>query len=161
MTQSRPFSKLKKQIENLFVPELKMKVNCFAYPMRSQYGSTSIPRYYIQLAKNIIWDFPKDFPIKETKFYYWKDYAGISDLIREYIDTPVLELPKKSFKEETVRMIHQYVGLREQDEYDFYLGLTDIFKVADRRLGKEKLLKWCSEKKNPKIQLILNKRFTK
>lgn len=54
MTQIRPFSKLKKQIENLFVPELKLEVFCISYPVRSQRGSSSIPRFYIRLDKKYI-----------------------------------------------------------------------------------------------------------
>ena len=161
MSQTRPFSKLKKQIENLFVPELKMKVNCFSYPIRSQYGSSSIPRFYVQLGKETIWDFPKDFPIKHINYHHWKDSTGVSVLIREYMDTPLLELPGKIFPFEHVKEIHQYLWYNHQDNYDFKLGLTDLFKAADRRIGKEKLLKWASKIENPKVKLILETRFTR
>lgn len=159
MSHSRPFSKLKKQIENLFVPELKMKVWCISYPVRSQYGSSSIPRFYIQLEKEIIWDFPKDFPIKEANYHCWKDQTELSQLIREYIDTPVLELPKKKFALEHIKRTDQYLWENRQDSYDFKLGLTDFFKAADRRLGKEKLLKWSEKISNPNVHLIIAKRF--
>src|ERR1035437_8421859 len=132
MTQSRPFSKLKKQIESLFVHELKMKINCISYPIKSQYGSSSIPRFYVQLGKETIWDFPKDFPIKDIHYHYWKDDTGISNLIREYIDTPVLELLNKIFTGEQI--------IIESQDCNFYLGLTEIFIAADRRIGREKLL---------------------
>ncbi len=101
MSQARPFSKLKKQIENLFAPELNMQIFCIAYPVRSQYGSSSIPRYYVKLGKEIIWDFPKDFPLKEISFHLWNDKAvDISNLIRTYIDTPLDELLSESFEAE-------------------------------------------------------------
>ena len=45
------------------------------------------------------------------------------------------------------------------EKYDFNLGLTDIFKAADRRHGKDKLLQWAKEKNNPLIQSIINTRF--
>jgi len=61
MEKKRPFSKLKKQIDALFVPELKMHFCCTAYPIRGQWKSNnSIPRYYLKLGKEIIWDYPKD-----------------------------------------------------------------------------------------------------
>lgn len=164
MSQSIPFTKLSKEIEKLFVTELNLKVNCISYPIRSQYGSSSIPRFYIQLGKDkeIIWDFPKDFPIKNANYHCWKDQTVISQLIREYIDTPVLELPKKKFEIERIMRIDQYLWENHQDEYDFKLGLTDLFKAADRRLGKEKLLQWSETKGiNPKVKLILEKRFKK
>lgn len=151
MTPAKPFSKLKKQIESLFIPELKMQVNCISYPIRSQYGSSSIPRFYVQLGKEIIWDFPKDFPIKDIHYHYWKEDTGISNLIREYIDTPVLELLDKTFENEQI--------IIEPQRCNFYLGLIDMFIAADRRIGKEKLMKWSSEIENPKVKLILAKRF--
>lgn len=151
MTHARPFSKLKKQLESLFIPELKMRVNCISYPIRSQYGSSSIPRFYVQLGKEIIWDYPKDFPIKDIHYHYWKEDTGISNLIREYIDTPVLELFDKTFECEHI--------IIEPQKCNFYLGLIDMFIAADRRVGKEKLMKWSSEIENPKVKLILAKRF--
>jgi len=117
----KPFSKLKNQIENLFEPSLKIEFCCNSYPMKTKtgYAHNSIPRFYVKLNKEIIWDYPKDF-----KNEPYTEYAenGISALVREYIDTPVSDLLSKKFN----------------DEY----GLTDIFKAADRRLGKESLLWW-------------------
>lgn len=160
MTQIRPFSKLKKQIENLFVPELKMELCCISYPVRSQYGGSSIPRFYIRLDKKYIWDFPKDFPIKEISYHYWKDNTIISELIREYIDTPIKELPEKEFELEQNCGVHKYSAESVEDELPaFNLHLTDLLKAADRRIGKEKLLKWSKEKSNENVRLILEKRF--
>lgn len=149
MPQTRPFSKLKKQIESLFVPELKMKVNCISYPVRSQYGSSSIPRFYIQLGKELIWDFPKGFPIKEIHYHNWKEDTGISDLIREYIDTPLSELLSKKFEGNNI--------ILESQNCKFNIGLTDIFIVADRRIGKEKLLAFQTQSQTAKM--VLEHRF--
>ena len=160
MKPRRPFSKLKKQIESLFVPELKIKVCCISYPIRSQHGSSSIPRFYVQVGKETIWDFPKDFPIKNANYHCWKDQTTISELIREYIDTPISELLNKKFTLEHIRRIDQYLWENYQDDYDFKLGLTDLFKASDRRLGKEKLLKWSSKIKYHKVYFILEKRFS-
>lgn len=163
MTQTKPFSKLKKNIESFFVPELLLKVNCISYPIRSQYGSSSIPRFYIQLGKEkeVIWDFAKDFPL-DGEYPYWANQFGISNLIREYIDAPLANLVNKKFEKNKVGMITQYLYSNHQDEIHFDLGLTDLFKAGDRRLGKEKLLKWAETKGvNPKAKLILEKRFSK
>ena len=37
--------------------------------------------------------------------------------------------------------------------------LTEIFKAADRRIGKEKLLIWAKKVENPKVDKILEIRF--
>ena len=57
----RPFSKLKKQIENLYDPALEMQFCCSAFPMRGGRANNSIPRFYVKLGKEVIWDYPKDF----------------------------------------------------------------------------------------------------
>jgi len=117
----KPFSKLKNQIENLFEPSLKIEFCCNSYPMKTKtgYAHNSIPRFYVKLNKEIIWDYPKDF--KSEPYTEYAENNGISALVREYIDTPVSELLSKKFN----------------DEYK----LTDIFKAADRRLGKDSLLR--------------------
>ena len=159
MSKGRPFTKLKKQIENLFDSQLKMQLKCFAYPVRSQYGSTSIPRFYVQLGKEIIWDFPKDSPLKKISHHYWVGLTGISPLIREYIDAPITNLLNRKFKSEHFGLIMQYVGMPKQDLFEYDQKLTDLFKAADRRIGKEKLLKWATPKEDPRINYILLKRF--
>lgn len=99
--------------------------------MRSQSGSTSLPRYWITLDKEIIWDYPKDFVteggiIKNyggevSRYYpYLTDVYDISNLIREYIDTPKEQLLNKQF-------IH--------DKW----GLINILRAADRRVGARRL----------------------
>jgi hypothetical protein len=132
----RPFTKLKKQIENLFLPELNMKIYCLSHPIRSQRGNSSIPRFYIKMGTEIVWDFPKDFTIRNFEFQLWKDRVEIPDLIRKYIDSPIAELPEKRF-------VDDFFGWKEKFDpksgLPFKMGLTDAFKAADRRIGNEKL----------------------
>jgi hypothetical protein len=155
---SKPFTKLEKRLEELFEPNLKLKMKCFSYPLRSQYGSSSIPRFYLQLDKDIIWEFPKDFEIKEIPFYSWMSDNKISELIREYIDTPVAELLDKEFATEKLSFMANYMH-KENKQVNINYKLMELFKAADRRFGKEKLFKWHKEIDNPKVDLILLKRF--
>jgi hypothetical protein len=155
---SKPFTKLEKIIEELFEPNLKLKMKCFSYPVRSQYGSSSIPRFYLQLDKEIIWDFPKDFEIKDIPFYSWMGDNKISELIREYIDAPLAELLDKEFSTEKLSFMANFMH-RENKEVNIDYKLTELFKAADRRIGKEKLFKWHKNIGNPKVDLILLKRF--
>jgi len=161
MTQSRPFSKLKKIIAGLFDPNLKMEFCCVSYPVKSQYGSGSIPRFYLKINKKIIWDYPKDFEIKKVPFYIWADANKVSEVVREYIDTPLDELLHKKFKNETGGFIAQYLGSNHQDKIEWEYKLTELFKAADRRLGKEKLMDWSVKINNPKVDFILFHRFIK
>ncbi len=96
--------------------------------MHSERGSTGLPRYWITLDKNIIWDYPKQFIDKKLKndgviktYPYNTDISEISDLIEEYIQMDKEELFQKHF------------------ENDLW-GLVNILKAADRRIGIRRLL---------------------
>lgn len=90
-------------------------------------GSTNIPRYWITLGKEIIWDYPKDFVDtkhpgrRDIKDYpYGTDVPNISKLIREYIDTPKEEIFTKEFEND-------------------YWGLVEILRASDKRIGTRRL----------------------
>ena len=107
----------------------------------------------------IIWDYPKDFDIKNIHYAWWRDNNGISQLIRDYIDTPMNELPEKEFDNE--KKIYFVSDFIKQIDDKFYVEyhFTELFKAADRRLGKEKLLNWAKSINNPKVDRILELRF--
>ena len=160
MQKKRPFSKLKKRIESLFDEKLDMKFCCVSYPVHGQWGQhNSIPRFYLKLGKEIIWDFPKDFEIKDLPFYYWAESNGITNLIREYIDTPASELLKKNFECETIDFSSFLNSEEHSGNYCIYYKITPLFKAADRRLGKDKLKEWSMKVKNPLVDRIIEQRF--
>ena len=155
------FSKLKKQIDGLFDPVLKMEFCCSAYPMRPKngYATRSIPRFYVKLDKKIIWDFPKDFDV-DPRSSEWCTDNGISALVREYIDTPVSEILHKEFSGEYLRFGYNRKGSpktsrAKQSDPDVVVSLTDLFKAADRRIGKEKLVQCSGSVKNFKAYTII------
>ena len=113
-----------------------------------------MPRYFITLAGEIIFDYPKDFALKDgrikslaqggaplAKIYpYDSGISGIGELIREYIDTPKDELFKKHF---------------DADEW----GLANILKAADKRIGKRRLQILAKNKKNQAMQKVIAARL--
>jgi len=125
----RRWSKLQKELYVIRATGLNFQIHCNAYRMKSQRGSTDLPRYWITLGKEIIWDYPKDFdiptrsrPNQTDEYYpYYNDTPSISCLIREYIDTPRNELLSKDFT---------------NDEWD----LIEILRAMDRRIGLKKLV---------------------
>jgi len=127
---SKPWSKIHRELKKLISDDIDFQIHCVAYPMRSQYGSTDLPRYWITLGKEIIWDYPKQFMTQDggTKnlsgfqawYPYTTDIPDISDLIREYIDTPKGEILSKVF-------------------HNDYWGLINILRAADRRVGRRRL----------------------
>lgn len=135
------WSKLAKRLYGLIDESIDFKLHCTVYKMQSRCGSTDLPRYFITLAGEILFDYPKDFVLKSggvkslaggalAKIYpYGNDIGDIDELIREYINTPKDELFAKHF---------------DADEW----GLANILKAADKRIGKRRLRILAKNKKN-------------
>nr|WP_314748096.1 hypothetical protein [uncultured Campylobacter sp.] len=147
------WSKLAKQLYELVDESIDFKLHCTVYRMQSRRGGTDLPRYFITLAGEIIFDYPKDFALKDgrikslaqggalAKFYpYDSGISDIGELIREYIDTPKDELFKKHF---------------DADEW----GLANILKAADKRIGKRGLQILAKNKKNQAMQKVVQARL--
>lgn len=98
--------------------------------MQSQLGSTDLPRYWITLGKQIIWDYPAQFihadgTLRDANnqiiyYPYQSEISDISNIIREYINTPKDSLLITNFKADI-------------------WGITDILKASDRRLRLQAL----------------------
>ena len=123
----RPWSKLQKQLYLLVDPRIRFQIHCRLVRMQSQRGSTDLPRYWITLDGETIWDYPGQFVVPGgtrrlddafvAGYPYSTDVPAISELIREYIDTPADEL-----------LTHHFEG----DHW----GLANILRAADRRIGR-------------------------
>lgn len=127
------WSKLQKELYLIVDPRIDFQIHCSVYRMQSQRGTTDLPRYWITLNKEIIFDYPKQFVNSDGLIdnlsvrgknmaypYNSEDISHISDLIRAYIDTPVDEIMTKHY------------------EQDFW-GLANILRAADRRIGLKRL----------------------
>ena len=122
--------------------------------MRSRYGNTALPRYWITLGREIIFDYPSQFVLADgtvrnydpdgihQNYPYTTDVSDISNLIREYIDTPVSEIVYKHFEND-------------------YWGLANILRAADRRIGQRRLDSLRRRIKNQAAQKILELRINK
>lgn len=130
------WSKLQKELYLIIDSEIDFQIHCASYPVGA-YGDT-IPRYWITLGKEIIFDYPKQFVLSEWHICYPFETVvpKVSGLIREYIDTPVSEIMIKHF---------------EHDSWE----LTDIFRAADRRIGQRRLGLLQQATKNQAVQKIL------
>jgi hypothetical protein len=117
---SKRWSKLKREITKLWVESVNADIHEAVYKV----GSSDVPRLYVTLNKEIIYDFWKDY--KNERLGDWGvypcDITKVSASIREYIDQPVEKLLTPI-------------------ESDF-TGITQILMSLDRRIGKEKLLAW-------------------
>lgn len=143
---ARPWTKLKREVEKLFDPTLGVELRCAVYTHPGK-SAVKMPRHYITLDGEIIWDFPAPFVGSQHLQYYFDPYwtgadnnSWISDLLRAYVDRPRDQL-------------------LEPFEDDHW-GLTDILRAADRRVGKRNLIKWAltADGEHP-ARAVLRKRF--
>lgn len=146
----RRWSKIQRELYKIVSDDINFQIHCTVYPMNSQYGSTDLPRYWITLNKEIIFDYPKQFATGdgtvrnltgfEAGYPYTTDISDITDLIREYIDTPKEELLTKIFSR------------------DFW-GLINILRAADRRVGMRRLNELKKKTKNIAAHKVIEARL--
>lgn len=125
--EQRRWSKLQRRLYDVRAPEADLQIHCVVYPMDSVYGRTGLPRYWITVGDEVVWDYPRQLRdhwipgSKPLRYYpYQPEIGEISDLIEEYLDTPREELLDKRF---------------ENDHW----GLLNILRAADRRFGALRL----------------------
>jgi hypothetical protein len=140
------WSKLQKELYEVRAEGLDLQIHCRRYRMASQRGSTDLPRYWITLGKEVIWDYPRDFLDKPhpqrnpPKWYpYGNDISAISVLLRAYLDTPRGELLTKEF-------------------HDDHWGLINILRAADRRVGARRIAVLERKTRNKAARLVLEAR---
>ncbi len=141
------WSKLRKQVEDLFVPKLGLKLQCTAIRQTWQNeGSLAevLGVFTVRLGKNTIWKFPSQFVDYQTvypdgKNHYSYGVADINKTLRDYLNTPKEELLGKVF------------------DRDFF-GITNILKAADRRLALSKLKEYFQNPEPRWIHQILETR---
>ena len=133
------WSKLQKLIYNIWCDDLRLQIHTNAYALS---GSASIGRYWITLDKDIIWDVPRDFPEETAKGTYNSVASEITEVIKAYLDAPREEILSRAF------------------ESDLW-GLIDIFRVADRRLGRKSLEQLAVTTLSEPARKILDARLQK
>lgn len=135
------WSKLQRELYKIIDDRIDFQIHCVAYRMNIT-SSTRLPRYFITLGDEIIFDYPKQFmqQLEHLQQYpYYNDASKISEFIREYIDTPTEELLDKNF---------------DTDRWQ----LADILKAADRRIGQRRLDELLSKTDSEASKAIIHKR---
>ena len=130
------WSRLQREIEKLFSSELDLRIQCRVYRMASQSGSTDLPRYWLTLGREVIWDYPRD-AANRSLYPHVTDISDISRLIRRYIDTPLAQLLNAA-----------------NDPW----GLGEVLLAADRRVGKRTRDTLKQRLQHPGALAVLNAR---
>ena len=142
---SKRWSKLQSRLYNLIDPNLNFQIHMAVYEMNSNDGwhGNKLPRYFITIGKEIVFDYPKNFDTTEkygSNSYPWDaEICDISNLIETYIECPEENLMQKF----------------ENDKW----GLTDILRACDRRIGKRRLRELFDAAEDKTIRDIIVKRL--
>ena len=142
---SKRWSKLQKRLYNLMDKTVDFQIHCALYEMNSNDGwhGSKLPRYFITIDKEIVFDWPKDFDTTQRygfQSYLWNDeLSDISKVIGEYI-----ERPKDNIMTPFERV---------------KWGITDILRVCDRRIGKRRLEEIKENTDNVVLTKIIDKRL--
>ena len=131
----KQWSKLQKKVHNLVDSKLDFNFRCSVYKFKTKHSNYHVPRFFILLNKEIIWETPCGYSCE-----WWYVVPEISNIIAEYVNTPKTKLLDKTFKKDDLK-------------------ITDILKSADRRLGKKSLLKLREKIKTPGAIKIIEARL--
>jgi hypothetical protein len=128
------WSKLQKALYNIVDPNVNFQIKCSVFKTSTSwygYGRPYVPRFWVTIEKDIVWDFPTMFMECESQlpggrwstiaksYGFPKNYTWVAETIRAYINTPREQLLTVNF---------------ENDKY----GFTDILRAVDRRIALEK-----------------------
>lgn len=137
--KTKPWSKLKKALLEVIDTSIDFDIHCSVHnPHIKHWPEVRNGRLWIVVGKDKknVWDFPNNI---SSDAWGYEDMEGISNLIREYIDTPREEL------------------LTGQLEDKFQL--LPILRASDRRIGKRRLLKMLEESPNELVKMIIRLRL--
>ncbi|MCH5234598.1 MAG: hypothetical protein J1E16_04835 [Muribaculaceae bacterium] len=130
------WSKLKRDVECLMAPKLDFKIYANAYNIEE---SIPVPRFWITVGGKIIWDWPKDY-IEQEGWYFYDSTIKISQLLRDYLNTPESELLSKQFEDP--------------------FRLVPILRVCDKRIGEKQLENLLENPDNFEIAFIISNRLS-
>jgi hypothetical protein len=144
-------SRLKSRVEALWVPDLPLAIHCSVHKVVTAHWTLDEPRHWIVLNKEVIWDTsaflrnpdqfgpPRGRRIETFETLYWgpNGTSVVADLLRQYLD----------------RSRNQLFEPFEMDGWE----LIDIVLAADRRLGREALLRWAEDldRSHPALKVLM------
>lgn len=139
------WSKLQRELYKIVDDTIDLQIHCSVQRIQTPQGCDEVSSYWITLGKETIWRYPdskKNFHTIEfpEKFRVANYMSDISELIREYIDTPKDKLMTKVFI------------------YDHW-DLVDILRAADKRIGVRRLREFIKKIQSPAAIKIAERRL--
>lgn len=85
----RRWSSLQRELYKIIDDKINFQVHLSKYRMQSRYGSADLPRYWITLNGEIIFDYPKQFVASDTDWSFIRNLNG---------DKKILSISNRYFK---------------------------------------------------------------
>ena len=131
------WSTLQSALYRVIEPKIGFQIHCCTYDIGQ---CIPLPRFWVTIGKQIIWDFPKNFMDEnEEEWYFYDEAKKLSCLIKEYVDCPVNEL-----------LTH---------EFNDRFKLIPILHVCDRRIGKRRLEQLLYDDEYSAVSWLIEKRL--
>lgn len=142
---SKRWSKLQARLYNIVDPCLNFQIHCAVYEMNgnSLYHGNKLPRYWITVGKDVVFDYPKGFDTNSLYGYNSYPWDGVIENISNSIEN-YLQTPK---------------GLLMHSFDSDITGITNILRVCDKRIGKRRLREIYNNTDDFNIRYIIDLRL--
>ena len=132
----RPWSKLQSALYKVIDRGVDFQMHSCSYDIGDWVG---IPRYWITIGKDIVWDFPKNAMWDGSDWNFFDEAKGLSRLIRAYVDCPKDELLTCAFSDRW--------------------KMLPFLLACDRRIGKRCLAQMLEKEEYSCVAWIIHKRL--
>jgi len=132
----RPWSKLQSALYKVIDKDVGFQMHSCSYDIGDGVG---IPRYWITIGRQIVWDFPKNAVWDKGDWYFYDEAKSISRLIKAYVDCPKDELLTNTF--------------------DDRWQMLPYLLACDRRIGKRRLAQMLAREEYSCVAWIMQKRL--
>ena len=131
-----PWSKLQSALYKVIDKDVAFQIHSCAYDIGDGVG---IPRYWITVGKEIVWDFPKNAIWDDSDWFFFDEAKSISRLIKSYIDCPKDELLARAFNDRW--------------------KMVPYLLACDKRIGKRRLAQMLAKDEYSCVAWIIRKRL--
>ena len=132
----RPWSKLQSALYKVIDKDVGFQMHSCSYDIGDGVG---IPRFWITIGRQIVWDFPKNAVWDKGDWYFYDEAKSISRLIKAYVDCPKDELLTNTF--------------------DDRWQMLPYLLACDRRIGKRRLAQMLAREEYSCVAWIMQKRL--
>ena len=132
----RPWSKLQSALYKVVDKDSNFQIHSCSYDIGDSVG---IPRYWITIGKEIVWDFPKNAMWDNSDWNFFDEAKSISRLIKTYVDCPKDELLMHTFNDRW--------------------KMLPYLLACDKRIGKRRLVQMLEKDEYSYVAWIIQKRL--